>query len=760
MSGVAASSARRLRVRVEGVVQGVGFRPHVYRLASELGLAGFVLNDELGVLLEIEGEPAALERFLARLAAGAPPLARIERVHPEHIPPIGDVGFQIVASRRLGAGSTPISPDMATCAECLAELFDPADRRFRYPFINCTNCGPRFTIVRGVPYDRPLTAMAGFAMCAQCAAEYHDPASRRFHAQPNACPECGPRARLVDRDGLDMAPAGDPVHVAATSIMAGSIVAVKGIGGFHLACRADHEAAVAALRSRKHREEKPFALMVPDLDSARALVRLGAEEETLLESRARPIVLCACRGDAPVAPSVAPRLRELGVMLPYTPLHFLLLADVGVPLVMTSGNVSDEPIAYHDEDARRRLGGIADLLLVHDRPIETRTDDSVVRTTSTPDGHRAVVLRRSRGHVPGSLALPAETRPLLACGAELKSTFCLARGRDAWLGHHIGDLKNLETLESFREGVALFERLFAVEPEVVAHDLHPDYLSTRYALERDGSRRVAVQHHHAHLAACLAEHGEIGKAIGAIYDGAGYGPDGTIWGGELLFGGVAGFERVGHLRPVRLPGGDRAAREPWRMACAWLAVVLGREPDVPFALRGCVDSRQWHAMAELARTGVASPVTTSMGRLFDAAAALIGVRGITSYEGQAAIELEAIADGHETARYSLGVGEAADGIVVDPGEMILALARDAAAGVAPGVMAARVHNAIAGATTEAVARLAESCGTQLAVLSGGVFQNRRLLERTRECLSAAGLRVLTPERVPPNDAGIAYGQAA
>lgn len=741
-------------------MQGVGFRPYVYRLASELGLAGFVLNDDLGVLLEVEGDSDVLDRFLGRLIADVPPLARVERVRPEDMPPTGDVGFQIVASRRCGEASTAISPDTATCPECLAELFDAADRRFRYPFINCTNCGPRFTIVRDVPYDRPLTAMAGFAMCARCAAEYADPASRRFHAQPNACPECGPRARLVDPGGCDVARGEDPVRAAASAIMAGRIVAVKGIGGFHLACRADHEPAVAALRSRKHREEKPFALMVPSLASARALALLGAEDERLLESRERPIVLCRRRANGPVAGSVAPSLRELGLMLPYTPLHHLLLADAGVPLVMTSGNASDEPIAYRDDDGLRRLGGIADLLLVHDRPIETRTDDSVTRAMAAAGGHEAVVLRRSRGHVPASLPLPVSARPLLACGAELKSTFCLARGRDAWLGHHIGDLKNVETLGSFRDGIALFERLFAVDPELVAHDLHPDYLSTRYALERGVSRRVAVQHHHAHLAACLAEHGESGNAIGAIYDGAGYGADGTVWGGELLFGGIAQFERVGHLRPVRLPGGDRAAREPWRMACAWLTLVLEREPEVPFALRARVDPRQWHAVVELARTGVASPQTTSMGRLFDAMAALSGVRAVASYEGQAAIELEALADEHEAARYPLVVREEAGGSVLDPGEMILAVARDAMAGMSPSVIAARIHNAIAEATAEAVTRLAERYGTRTAVLSGGVFQNRRLLDGTSERLSAAGLRVLTPARVPPNDGGIAYGQAA
>ncbi len=735
-------------------MQGVGFRPFVFRLAGVLGLGGYVLNDARGVLLEIEGDDDAVERFLDRLSTEAPPLATVERVLREEIAVAGERDFAIVRSAG-GAPAALVSPDSATCAECLRELFDPSDRRFRYPFINCTNCGPRFTIVRGVPYDRLLTTMAGFVMCARCRSEYDDHDDRRFHAQPNGCPDCGPRASLTDAAGTPAGPsARDAVEAAAVAINRGAVVAVKGVGGFHLACRADDEEAVSVLRSRKHREEKPFALMVRDLESARALAELSPEEAVLLVSRVRPIVLSRRLRDAPVASGVAPRSRTLGLMLPYSPLHHLLAADAGAALVMTSGNVSDEPIAYRDADAIERLAGVADLFLMHDRPIHTRTDDSVVRVAGRPA--RPVVLRRSRGYVPGSIALPVDSRPLLACGAELKSTFCVARERRAWVGHHIGDLKNYETLESFREGIAHFERLFSVTPEVVAHDLHPDYLSTAYALERDGVRTVGVQHHHAHLAACLAEHGEHGPAVGAIFDGSGYGTDGTVWGGELLFGGLGGFERAGHLRPVPLPGGDRAVREPWRMACAWLGEALGHEPGLPPSLGGSVDQAQWMAVARLSRAGTLSPGTTSAGRLFDAVAALCGLSPRATYEGQAAMELEALALGDGSGYHPFGLESG----TLDPRETILALARDLAAGTPVSVVAARFHAALADATVRACSEIAEQYGVDLIVLSGGVFQNARLLEQTMEGLARTRLRVLTPVLLPPNDGGISYGQAA
>jgi hydrogenase maturation protein HypF len=680
-------------------------------------------------------------------------------VRSEDRPPAGGRGF-VIARSRAGAPAAAVSADAATCEACLAELFDPADRRHRYPFITCTNCGPRFTIVRGVPYDRPRTTMAGFAMCDRCRAEYEDPADRRFHAQPNACPACGPRARLVDAAGgeVDLGGARDAVEAAARALRDGAIVAVKGIGGYHLACRADDERAVAALRARKRRWAKPFALMAPDRAAAQRLVALDAAACALLEGVERPIVLAPRRPGAPVADAVAPGAAELGVMFPYAPLHHLLLADVHAALVLTSGNVSDEPIAHRDEDALARLAGIADLFLVHDRPIQTRTDDSVVRAMRGGGS----LLRRSRGHVPRELELPVPARrPLLACGAELKSTFCLAKGGRAWLGHHIGDLTNAATLGSYVEGVAHLGRLFDVTPRLVAHDRHPQYLSTQYAEGLDDVELVAVQHHHAHLAACLAEHGETGPAVGAILDGAGLGDDGAVWGGEILAGDLRGAERAGHLRPVRLPGGDAAAREPWRMACAWLVAAAGDDdapPAVPPALAGRIDPARWRAVAQMARSGFAAPVTTSAGRLLDAVAALCGTAPLEiAYEGQAAIELEARCDPAERGAYEVPVTEAG---VLDAVPAIRAVAAEAARGVAAGIIAARLHRGLGLAVACACAAEAARRGLDTVVLSGGVFQNRRLVEVTADALEAAGLRVLLPRRVPANDGGIAFGQAA
>ncbi len=646
---------RRVRVQVTGTVQGVGFRPFVHRLAHDLRLGGFVLNEPSGALLEAEGEAPRVEELLARLAGEAPPLARIERLVVEPLAPLGERGFRIVASAAGGRARAVLSADAATCDECREELFDPTDRRHRYPFITCTSCGPRFTIARGLPYDRATTTMAHFEMCRECRREYEDPGDRRFHAQANACPDCGPRASLLDRAGRPIAPPDgqDAVAAAGQALLAGRIVAVKGVGGYHLACRADLPDAVAALRERKHRDSKPFALMAPDLDAVRGLVELGPREEALLAGPRAPIVVARRRPAAPVAEEVAPRSPELGVMLPYSPLHHLLLAEVGMTLVMTSGNLSDEPIAHRDEDALRRLTRIADLLLVHDRPIQAPSDDSVLRSAGG-DTRAPLILRRSRGYVPEALELPLRSPPLLAVGAELKSTFCLAAEERAFVGPQIGDLRTYETLIAFREGISQFERMFGIAPEVVAHDLHPDYLSTAYARERPGVGLVGVQHHHAHLAACLAEHGLRGPAVAAIYDGSGLGSDGTVWGGELLVGGVDSSARFASLLPVPLPGGDAAAREPWRMACAWLAASLGeRTPELPRALAGEVELERWEGVARIAATGLASPLTSSAGRLFDAAAALCGLRARVAHEGQAAAELEWVADRGERGAYPL-----------------------------------------------------------------------------------------------------------
>lgn len=761
------AARRRVKARVEGTVQGVGFRPFVYRIATELGLGGWVLNDSRGVLVEAEGPEGAVEEFLRRLADDAPPLAVVEKVESETLDATGETNFTITESDDAGEPLALVSPDIATCEDCLAEVFDPGDRRYRYPFTNCTNCGPRFTIIGGVPYDRPLTTMAAFQMCDACLAEYEDPLDRRFHAQPNACPVCGPSLRLADPAGRSVAEGNEAaLQAVALAFAEGKIVAVKGLGGFHLGCRADDETAVAELRARKHREDKPFALMVGSPAAAAELVELAPAEAELLVSRERPIVLAPRRAESRVAASVAPGARELGLMLPYSPLHHLLMWDAGTAIVLTSANVSDEPIAYRDTDALQRLAAIADLFLLHDRPIHTRTDDSVVRALDVPAPEpgtdmerRPLFLRRSRGYVPAALPLD-EAPPLLACGAELKSAFCVAKGGRAWVSHHIGDLKNFETLSSFKEGIEHFQSLFAVEPGLLVHDMHPSYLSSAYALERaeqEGLETLAVQHHHAHLAAVLAEHGEEGPAVGVIYDGTGYGTDETIWGGELLSGDARGYERSGHLHPVRMPGGDRAVRQPWRMACAWMLEALGPEPPLPPGIAALgVEPGDWAKIGELASSGLASPVTSSAGRLFDAVGAICGIRAEVNYEGQAAIELEAAADPAEPGAYPLPF---ADG-VLDARETIRAVLADLGAGAGVPTVAARFHNAVAKASAAAAAELAAAAGLDAVVLSGGVFQNRLLLERTAAAAAGHGLRVLTPRRLPPNDGGVSYGQAA
>ena len=634
----------RTLVRVEGTVQGVGFRPFVYALAVRLGLAGLVGNDSGGVFAEVEGPASAIGEFLAALQRDAPPLARIERVTTAGMAPDGMPGFSIAPSQAGGERRTLVSADTVACGDCLRELADPADRRFGYPFINCTNCGPRFTIVRDVPYDRPLTTMAGFAMCAACAAEYTDPADRRFHAQPVCCPACGPRLRLTGPDGQELA--GDPLDLAAGVLRRGQVLAVKGLGGYHLAVDATSGPAVAALRDRKHREEKPFAVLVADVAAAQELCDVDPASAELLTSSRRPIVLLPQRPGCAVASAVAPRNHQLGIMLPYTPLHHLLIARTGGPIVLTSGNSSDEPIVYRDEDMLPRLSGIADAFLTHDRAIHIRTDDSVVRAFRG----QATLIRRSRGYVPEPVPLGSGPlrRPVLACGAELKSTFCLAKDGRAVLSQHIGDLENFETLRSFTEGIEHFRRLFDIIPGLVAHDLHPDYLSTKYAMglaedEGSGVELIGVQHHHAHIAACLADNGERGPVIGVAFDGTGYGTDGTLWGGEFLIARLAGFERAGHLAALPLPGGAAAIRQPWRMAAAYLDAAYpgGMQAGLDVEQR---NERRWDNVVSMARRRINSPLTSSAGRLFDAAATILGVRDLISYEGQAAIELEQLAE--------------------------------------------------------------------------------------------------------------------
>ncbi|SEH01931.1 hydrogenase maturation protein HypF [Nonomuraea solani] len=759
------TTLKRVDVHVEGIVQGVGFRPFVYTLANRLGLAGHVRNDVNGVHIQIEGALDGVEEFLTALERDAPALSEIERVTIVSAAPAGHSGFTIAASDPAGPRRALVSADTATCDDCLRELYDPADRRHRYPFINCTNCGPRFTIVRGVPYDRLLTTMAGYGMCAACAREYDDPGDRRYHAQATCCPDCGPRLRLRDARGTELC--GDPIACAATLLRAGRVLAVKGLGGFHLAVAASNERAAAALRGRKHREEKPFAVMVADLAQARRLCEVDEHAAALLTGRARPIVLLPRLAESPaavpaavpaaapavapaVAPSVAPGNRSLGLMLPYTPLHHLLLAELGQPMVLTSGNVSDEPIAYEDADALTRLSGVADAFLIHDRGIHTRTDDSVVRTMAG----QATLLRRARGYAPEPLALRAPApRPVLACGAELKSTFCLAHGHRAFVSQHIGDLENYETLRSFVEGVDHYCGLFGLSPEVVAHDLHPEYLSTKHALELPGVELVGVQHHHAHIASCLADNGDPGPVIGVAFDGLGHGADGTLWGGEFLRADLVSFERLGHLAQIPMPGGTAAIRQPWRMAAAYLG---DDHPGLEVVKR---NADRWADVLGLAAGGLDSPLTSSAGRLFDAVSALLGVRDKITYDGQAAIELEQHADPSEPGAYRATITTRGP-LVVEGGDLVRAAADDLAAGVDGRLIAGRFHHGVADAITRSCVILRQSTGLTAVALSGGVFQNLLLLERTVGRLRTAGFRVLRHQRVPPNDGGVSLGQAA
>ncbi|CAN5343800.1 carbamoyltransferase HypF [soil metagenome] len=748
-----AAQTTRVRVRVSGIVQGVGFRPYVAGLAADLGLDGFVGNDTMGVFIEAEGPAGAITAFVDRLPAEAPPLAVIEGVETRRIAAVGQRGFVIAASAGNGARDVLISPDVATCADCLEEVLDPGDRRHRYAFTNCTNCGPRFTIIRDVPYDRPSTTMAGFVMCDDCRREYHDPADRRFHAQPICCPACGPRLRLFSGHGgaqID----GDPVIETSRLLRGGAVVAVKGLGGYHLAVDATDEGAAAALRSRKHREDKPFAVLVRDLEAASSLCEVSGGEADLLTSRAAPIVLLRRRRGARVAAAVAPGNRWLGLMLPSTGLHHVLASEHGAPLVLTSGNTSDEPIAYRDEDAFARLAGIADAFLTHDRPIHVRVDDSVARVVAG----RPVPIRRSRGYVPHPLALPwAFPRHVLACGAELKSAVCVAKARHAFVSHHLGDLENYETFVSFTEAIAHLCRLFDIAPAVVAYDLHPEYLSTKHALEMDGVDLVGVQHHHAHIASCLADNGEAGPVIGVAFDGTGYGADGTLWGGEILAADLEGFERLAHLEPVALPGGATAIREPWRMAAAYLDVALGPQlPELDVVLRNRERFGQVIAVARAG--GVHAPMTSSAGRLFDAAAAILGVRDAVSYEGQAAIELEQHADPAHAGTYPVAVTEERPWRI-QGADLVRAIVADLQAGVAAPVIAARFHGGVSDAIGDCCERARAATGLGTVALSGGVFQNVLLTERTVGALQRRGLRVLTHNRVPPNDGGISLGQA-
>ncbi|REE97781.1 carbamoyltransferase HypF [Thermomonospora umbrina] len=732
----------RMRIRVEGMVRGVGFRPFVYGLAGEYGLAGFVGNDTHGVFVEAEGDAPALAEFAAALELRPPPLARVERVVSEHAEPVGERGFRIVDDDGDVAPEELMPPDVAPCDACLAEIADPKSRRHRYAFTECAACGPRFTVAHDAPYERRRTAMAGFTMCGLCAGEHRDPKDRRFQAHGISCPGCGPTLRLVKADGGDVA--GDPIETAAKWLLKGKVLAVKGPGGYHLAALADHRQAVNALRARLGREEEPFPVMAPDLAAARALVRLDPEAEDVLAGPRRPIVLVPLREDAAVADTVAPGVRDLGVILPSTPLHHLLAARVGRPFVLVGADT------HRDDDARARLAGIADGFLLHDREIRARADDSVVRVFRG----RELPLRRARGHVPSPVPVKWPFhRHVLACGAARRSTFCVAKGHQAFVSHHVGDLR------TYNERVSHFCRLFSVRPEIVAHDLHPEYLSTKYALEREGVHLVGVQHHHAHIASCLAENGESGPVIGVAFDGLGHGEDGTLWGGELLIADLLGFERAGHLVAVPMPGGPAAVREPWRMAAAYLDAIYGDTVPPPLRLPRR-HGEDWAAMVALCRSDVGgdAPRTSSAGRLFDAVAALVGLRDEVAYDGQAAFELEQRVDPHERGGYAAAVTEGAV-VTIAGADLVRCVANDLVTGVGTGRIAARFHNGLARAIVRAACALRERTGLRTVALSGGVFQNVVLLDRTVTWLHDESFRVLIHRRVPSNDGGISLGQA-
>ena len=748
-------SAEGRRIQVRGTVQGVGFRPWVWRLATGLGVTGAVKNGAAGVTIDAFGETGVLDRLLGHLMSEAPPAARVSEVSWRPIPAEARPGFVIEHSEHGGAVRAAIPPDLATCPTCLAEVGDPGDRRHGYAFTNCTDCGPRFTIALGVPYDRPATTMAPFEMCPACRAEYEDPASRRFHAQPNACPTCGPTLEVRSAAGAPVVWA-EPLWTAARALESGRIVGVKGLGGYHLACDATDEAAVKTLRRRKHREEKPFAVMVATVADAEALAEVDAAERALLESPARPIVLCRTRPGAALAPSVAPDSARVGLMLPYTPLHHLLLREVGRPLVMTSGNLSDAPTVFRDDDALTELAPVVDLFLLHDREIAARADDSVAMVI----GGTPTVMRRSRGYVPAPIRLAREVaRPILAVGGQLKNTFCLAAGDQAILGPHIGDLDSLEAFESFQDQIGRLARFLGLEPEVVAHDLHPGYLSTRHAEGQAGLVRVPVQHHHAHVMSCMAEHHLEGEVLGVAYDGTGAGDDGTAWGGELLLASAEGYRRLATFRPIRLAGGEQAIREPWRLALSLLDDAYdGAPPLDALALFDLLPPKSVQAVRSVLADGAYTVESHGVGRYFDALASLGLVRPRAAYEGQLALAWDQVADPAETGRYLFALDLTTDPWTVDLRPLVRQAVSDLLSGRGAAVVSARFHETLAHATVGLVEAAAERHGFRPVVLTGGCFQNPRLAVSVARSLQGDGLQVFRHGEVPPGDGGLALGQ--
>ena len=781
-------SISALHIQVKGVVQGVGFRPFVYGLATRLNLKGWVLNTSSGVVIEVEGPSSSLDEFLQDLISKAPPLSRIEQIKSQPIPQNGYARFEIHESK-AEAGYVLISPDIATCKACFGDLFNPEDRRYRYPFTNCTNCGPRFTIIQDVPYDRPLTTMAPFKMCPACQAEYEDPLNRRFHAQPNACPVCGPRVWLASAKATDeevlTAPDKMPNHSeilkeAAQLLQSGAVLALKGLGGFHLACDATQPQFVRTLRERKRRPHKPLAVMMPDLEEIRRHCIIAPEEESLLTSMSCPIVLLPWKPGSDIAEEVAPGNRYLGVMLPYTPLHHVLLHDVGKPLVMTSGNLSEEPIAQNNEEAWRRLHDLTDWFLFHNREIYARYDDSVwfapeIKNVTNQMIHLAQPLRRSRGYAPFPIKLPYSSRFILACGPELKNTFCMTRDQYAFVSQHIGDMENLETLEHFETSISVYERLFRLKPEAIIHDLHPDYLSTHYARERASKDRLpllGVQHHHAHIASCLVENGLTEPVIGVAMDGTGLGLDGQVWGGEWLIADLRGFKRIARLEPLPLPGGDAGIRNPGRVAIAYLYKLLGEIPALPFVSK--MDDKELKTVCIQVERRVNLSVTSSAGRLFDAVAAMAGGRVRVTYEAQAAIEMEMISrEPSESYPYDLypdqkamawgdvkelpGVGTSYEiGLKV----LIKSVVDDLREGKSFREIGGKFHRTLATIIAEVSQIISQNTGLEKVALSGGCFQNRLLLRMTIEELTKRRLHPLLHHNVPSNDGCISLGQAA
>jgi len=742
-------TAIRLRIQVKGTVQGVGFRPFVYRLARSLGLAGWVANTQEGVVMEVEGGPEQTEEFVRRLAAEAPPLARIGALETGRLAPAGASTFEIVHSAGGQSPTALIPPDVALCDDCAREIRDPGERRLGYPFTNCTNCGPRFTLVRGIPYDRAQTTMAAFAMCSACESEYRDPTDRRFHAEPIACPRCGPSL------SLDEQPAPDGIAAVAGLLTQGKVIAIKGLGGYHLACDARNPQAVEALRTRKGRGQKPFAIMVRDLAEARRVAQVSGRAAALLSSPESPIVILPAREGSELAPGIAPRQRTVGVMLPHTPLHRLLLDQSPPAVVMTSGNLAEEPIVHQEEEARRKLGPVADHILSHDREIAVPCDDSVVRVA----GDLVIPVRRARGYVPRAVPVAAEGPPVLAVGGHHKSTFCLLRKGEAILSQHIGDLDSAEVLDYFGRAIRHFEELFEVRPEIVAHDLHPGYLSTQYARSLEDGRLVGVQHHHAHVVSVMAEAGLSGPVIGVSYDGTGYGAEGTVWGGEMLVADGAGFTRAAHLRPVPLPGGEGAIAHPQRMALSYLRDAFGEEAaSIARELMPELGEVEARVVLRQLERGLNCPPCSSMGRLFDAVGALLGATPVATYEGQPAMELEAMAGevaGGEVLPYEYETSDR----VVDTRQVIRDVVADLRSRVPVGEVAARFHETVAAFTVEVCRRLHEQGAPREVVLCGGVMQNARLVARLLEGLREAGLKPHIQAEVPPNDGGLSLGQA-